>query len=90
MRFVKPSRAIWSIPKVEKNFRSTSYGGRSPNSSASRWGRISLSTKSRMIERTISCSSDHLYMCSKPSASDVRLRRTWASGDDRDGPNGGT
>src|SRR6185312_8542352 len=34
----------------------------SPCSSASRCGRISLSTKSRTASRIILCSSDHLYM----------------------------
>ena len=60
MRRLKDSRAMESMPKVENNFRSRSYGGRSPNSRSSRRGRISLSMKSLTADLTISCSSDHL------------------------------
>ena len=49
------------------SLRSRSYGGMSPNSSSSRCGRISLSTKSRTAWRTISCSSVHLIIWSSCS-----------------------
>ena len=41
--FLNRSRAALSMPKVAKSLRSTSYGGVSPCSSSSTFGRISLS-----------------------------------------------
>ena len=70
MRFLKLSRCMASMPKVLKSLRSRSYGGMSPNSSSSRCGRISRSTKSRTASRTICCSSDH--SCTVDSCSLVR------------------
>ena len=51
--------ASWSMPNVLYSLRSRSYGGRSPCSSSSRCGRISLSTNWRTASRTIFSSSDH-------------------------------
>ena len=59
MRWSKPSAAIWSIPNVLYILRRRSYGGRSPCSSSSRCGRISLSTNWRTASRTIWSSSGH-------------------------------
>ena len=58
----KLSAAIASRPKVEKNFRIRSYGGRSPCSSSSWCGRISLSTKDRTASRMASWSLVHVNM----------------------------
>ena len=58
----KESRAIESMPNVLYSLRSRSYGGRSPCSSSSRCGRISLSTNWRTASRIICSSSGHSYM----------------------------
>ena len=62
MRLSKPSAAIWSMPNVLYSLRRRSYGGRSPCSSSSRCGRISLSTNWRTASRTILRSSGHSNM----------------------------
>ena len=71
MRFAKDACAISPMPNVEYSLRITSYGGVSPNSSSSRRGRTSFSTKSRTASRIILCSSDHSYTSSPL----LRLRR---------------
>ena len=54
--------AMASIPKVENSFRMIGYGSISPDSSASTWGRTSLSTNSRTASRTAMSMSDHSIM----------------------------
>ena len=69
--------AIASMPKVVYSLRSRSYGGRSPCSSSSRCGRISLSTNCRTASRIIFSSSGHSYMARivwGPAPSPVRQR----------------
>src|SRR4051794_13548155 len=64
MRRSNDARAMSPMPNVEYSLRITSYGGVSPNSSSSRRGRTSFSTKSRTASRIILCSSDHSYTAS--------------------------
>src|SRR5688500_15921529 len=60
--FSNDAFAIASMPKVENSFLRMPYGGRSPCSSSSTCGLISLSTNCRMASRIISCSSLHSIM----------------------------
>ena len=60
--FATPSRAMASIPNSANNFRMIGYGGISPPSNASRFGRISLSMKARTASRIIRSVSDHSYI----------------------------